>query len=92
MIGQQLCCGVGLRHVVNGHAVVVFLVGIEIIQSGSFGTEAYACTDIEPTGKAERSVEAWRESRGSQIGEWLQGCKAQTKLYAEAVYAVNIPK
>ena len=52
-------CVSTLRHVVDGHAVVVFLVGIEIAQSRRLAVESDACTERQPFRHVEREVDAW---------------------------------
>ena len=67
-----------LRHVVDGHAVIIFLVGIEIAQSRCLAVESDAGTKRQPLRDVEREVDAGAEGRGAQTGEGLLGGEAQT--------------
>ena len=93
VIDQKLLHGsVGaLRHVVHGHAVVVFLVGIEITQSRCLAVEADTGAERQPSRHVEREVDARAEGCGTEVGERLLGREAQADLRPQVVDTVGRP-
>ena len=91
VIVQHLLTAV-LWHVVGCHAVGIFLVGIEVVQSGCLRVHADAAAHVEPLGERERQVQSGRQGSRCHVRERLHGGEAQSGSGAQAVHLVQVPR
>ena len=69
--GMRVVSRCGCHGEIANEVIDIFLVGIEVHQSGRLGVEADTTADVEPFCHGERSIQTGREGGGSHIAEGL---------------------
>ena len=91
MVVEQLGRRIVLRHIAGGHAVAVFLVRIEVVQSRCLRVESDTSAQRHPLRHVERHVQSGREGVGGYVAEGLHRGEAQSGSGFQFVHLIDVP-